>query len=177
MTHQLTKEKLLTFLAQLGQSARTPGVCFITGGASALLEGWRDTTIDVDIRLDPEPEGVFDAIPRLKRELSINVELASPSDFIPALPDWRERSRFIGEFGRLRVYHYDFVSQALAKLERGHAKDLLDVEHLVKRKLVKPGQLLACLEAIQPQMNRYPAIDPASFSRRVRDFANQHNDV
>ena len=173
----LTKEKLLTFLARLGAGARTPGVCFITGGASALLEGWRDTTIDVDLKFDPEPEGVFDAIPKLKRELSINVELASPSDFIPALPDWRERCRFIGEYGRLQVYHYDFVSQALAKLERGHAKDLLDVEQLLKRELVRPGDLLSSVDAIRSQMNRYPAIDPGTFVGRVKDFVKRSGHV
>jgi hypothetical protein len=48
--------------------------------------GWRDSTIDVDLSFDPEPDGVFDAIPALKRELSINVELASPLDFIPEVP-------------------------------------------------------------------------------------------
>ena len=86
MAEKLTKEKLLDFLARLGASARTPGACFITGGGSAILLGWRETTIDVDLKFDPEPAGVFDAIPLLKRELSINVELASPDDFIP---HWR----------------------------------------------------------------------------------------
>ena len=105
MAEKLTREKLLDFLARLGASARTPGACFITGGGSAILFGWRETTIDVDLKFDPEPAGVFDAIPALKRELSINVELASPTDFIPALADWRERSQPIGQFGKLAVYH------------------------------------------------------------------------
>jgi len=43
----LTKEKLLMFLDRLGASARSPGACFITGGGSALLLGWRETTIDI----------------------------------------------------------------------------------------------------------------------------------
>ncbi len=33
VAEKLTKEKLLDFLARLGASARTPGACFITGGA------------------------------------------------------------------------------------------------------------------------------------------------
>ena len=69
----LTKDKLLKFLDRLGASARAPGTCFITGGGSALLLGWRDTTIDIDLKFDPEPAGVFDAIPGLKRALHINV--------------------------------------------------------------------------------------------------------
>lgn len=166
----LTREKLEEFLRRLGQSAQAPGACFITGGASALLIGWRETTIDVDLKFDPEPPGVFDVIPILKRTLSINVELAAPSDFLPPLKEWRERSHFIGRYGQLDVYHYDFVSQALSKLERGHAKDLLDVTEMLRRKLVTTEDLLAKAESIRPEIKRYPAVEEESFIRRVREF-------
>ena len=172
---RLTKEKLLKFLDRLGASAKAPGTCFITGGGSALLLGWRETTIDVDLKFDPEPAGVFDAIPSLKRELQINVELAAPSDFLPPLKQWRERCKFIGRYGQLEVYHYDFHSQALSKLERGHAKDLLDVTEMLRRALVTPAELLAHAEAIRPDIKRYPAVDEESFVRRVREFLEERN--
>ncbi len=175
MAEKLTKEKLLSFLARLGASARTPGVCFITGGSSAILLGWRETTIDVDLKFDPEPAGVFDAIPALKRELSINVELASPADFLPPLADWRARSRSIGSFGKLQVCHYDFLSQALSKLERGHVKDLLDATEMLRRRLVTAEGLLTHAEAIRPQLKRYPAVDEESFMRRVKEFLATFN--
>ena len=173
----LTKEKLLRFLDKLGASARSSGTCFITGGGSALLLGWRETTIDIDLKFDPEPTGVFEAIPGLKRTLQIHVELAAPSDFLPPLKEWRERSRFIGKYGQLEVYHYDFVSQSLSKLERGHTKDLLDVTEMLRRKLVTPEELLAHLEAIRPEINRYPAVDEESFVRRVKEFLGGRKDV
>ena len=173
----LTKAKLLDFLGRLGASARGSGACFITGGSSALLVGWRDTTIDVGLKFDPEPAGVFDAIPALKRSLHINVELASPSDFLPPLKQWRERSRFIGKYGHLEVFHYDFISQALSKIERGHAKDLLDVTEMLRRKLATPEELLAHAEAIRPQLKRYPAVDEESFVRRVKEFVGGLKDV
>lgn len=47
-------------------------------GGIALLLGWRETTIDVDLKFDPEPAGVFVAIPGLKRALHINA-MKSPS--------------------------------------------------------------------------------------------------
>jgi hypothetical protein len=166
----LTKTKLLRFLDRLGARARTPGACFITGGGSALLIGWRKTTIDLDLRFDPEPGGVFDAIPELKRDLQIHIELAAPSDFLPPLPGWRERSRFVGRFGALDVYHYDFVAQALSKLERGHAKDLLDVTEILDRGLATAAQLRFYAEAIRPELRRYPALDEASFLQRVEEF-------
>ena len=173
----LTREKLLQFLDRLGAGAQGPGACFITGGGSALLVGWRDTTIDLHLKFDPEPAGVFDAIPGLKRALHINVELAAPSDFLPPLKHWRERSIFIGKYGHLEAYHYDFLSQALSKLERGHAKDLLDVTELVGRKLVTKEDLLAHAEAILPELKRYPAVDAESFLRRVKEFLEGLRDV
>ena len=139
------------------------------------MVGWRETTIDVDLKFDPEPAGVFEAIPALKRALHINVELACPSDFLPALDQWRERSRFIDKFGQLEVFHYDFLSQALSKLERGHAKDLLDVTEMVRRKLVTADELLVQAEAIRPRLIRYPGVDEDSFLRRVKEFVEGLN--
>lgn len=71
------------FLAELGRRARGPGRVYLTGGATALLYGWRPATVDVDLKLDPEPAGAFEAIAGLKEELDLNVELASPDQFLP----------------------------------------------------------------------------------------------
>ena len=46
------------------------------------------------------------------------MDLAAPDDFIPALPDWRERSVFIARHGTVEFFHYDFYAQALAKVAR-----------------------------------------------------------
>ena len=133
-----------------------------------MLLGWRESTVDIDLKLDPEPPGVFAAIARAKDALGINVELAAPDDFIPALPGWRERSRFIVRHGRVDYYHYDFHAQALAKIERGHQLDLVDVGEMARRSLIRPERLAELFDAIQPALERYPAIDPPSFRRKVR---------
>jgi hypothetical protein len=166
----LTVAKLRMFFERLGASAHGPGACFITGGSSAILFGWRATAITVELKFDSEPAGVFDAIPTLKRELGINVKLACPSDFLPPLPGWRDRCRPIGTFGKLEIFHYDFASQALAKISRGHGKDLSDVNAMLRAGLVTKEQLLAEAEAIRPQLKRYPALDEESFLRRVKQF-------
>ncbi len=105
---------------------KRPWGVFLVGGASALLLGLRERTIDIDVKLDPEPVGVFEAIAELKERLAINVMLAAPDDFIPALPEWRERSEFIEKSGPVEFHHYDFYSQALAKVQRAHRADLSD---------------------------------------------------
>ena len=140
------------------------------GGATALLLNFRQQTIDIDLKLDPEPEGAFEAIALLKNRLNLNVELASPDDFIPGTPDWRERSRHIASIGRVQFYHYDFSLQALAKLERGHAQDLEDVARLVRGGYVSVDELKGRFAQIEPGLLRYPAIDPQQFSNKVEDF-------
>ena len=132
MRQKLTVETLKQFMQELAAAARSPGKVYFTGGATALLLNFREQTIDIDLKLDPEPEGAFEAIAVLKNRLNLNVELASPDDFIPPAPDWRERSQHIASIGQVQFYHYDFSLQALAKLERGLAHDIEDVERLVR---------------------------------------------
>jgi hypothetical protein len=98
--------KLMAFMAELGNRVRGPGRIYFAGGATAILHGWRSATIDVDLKPDPEPPGLFEALTVLKDELDINVELA-PDQFIPALPGWRERSLSIARHGQIEFFHYD----------------------------------------------------------------------
>lgn len=160
------------FMEALGQAAAAPVSIYLTGGATAVLEGWRTTTIDVDLKLVPDRDELLRAIPRLKEKLTINVELAAPDQFIPELPGWRERCRFIRSVGRASFFHYDFYSQALAKLERGHQKDLLDVSRMADAGLIERSRLLRLFAQIEPQLYRYPALDPSIFRRAVEDFVN-----
>ena len=151
----------------LGRAADADGACYLTGGATAVLLGWRDSTIDVDVQLSPEPDVLLRAIQGLKDELSINVELASPLDFIPVPSGWEERSLFAAREGRLTFYHFDPYSQALAKLERAHAQDLEDVAELVARGLVDRERALSYFDEIEPELHRFPAIDGRAFRSRV----------
>ena len=62
---------------------QSPGRVYLTGGATAVLHGWREMTIDIDLKADPQPAGFFEAIAHVKESESVNVELASTDDFIP----------------------------------------------------------------------------------------------
>src|SRR3954469_19806284 len=166
-------ERISRFMAVLGHAARHDGVCYLVGGATAVLLGWRATTIDVDLRLEPEQDDVLRALPRLKEELSTNVELASPADFIPLPRSWRERIPLVEREGRLSFRHFDLYSQTLAKLERGHARDLEDVREMLARGLVESGRLRACFAEIEPELYRFPAVDPADFRRSVEEFLHE----
>lgn len=160
-------DRIRRLLQGLGRAADAEGCCYLTGGATAVLVGWRRSTIDVDLHLAPETDALLRAIQRLKDELRVNVELASPLDFIPVPDGWQARSLPVAREGRLSLYHFDPYAQALAKLERGHAQDLDDVEAMLERGLVEPERALAYFAEIEPQLYRFPAIDPPSFRRRV----------
>jgi hypothetical protein len=170
MRGETGRAKLERFMAALGDRVRGPGTIYLTGGATALLRGWRDATIDVDLKPDPEPPGLFEAIAALKDALDINVELASPDDFIPPLPGWRERSLFIAQHGPVAFYHYDPYAQVLAKLQRRHERDLRDARDFVRDGLVEPARLRTLFAEIEPLLVRYPAVDAASFRTAVMAF-------
>jgi hypothetical protein len=55
----------------------------------------------------------------------------------------------------------------LAKVERGHALDLADVREMISRGLVRPGRAVEYFARIEPDLYRYPAIDPPAFRRAV----------
>jgi hypothetical protein len=140
---------------------------YLTGGATAVLEGWRESTVDVDLRFEPESDLLMRRLPDLKQRLGMNIELVSPPDFIPELPGWRDRSPFVFRDGNVDVHHFDLYSQVLSKIERGFAHDLDDVRSVVASGFVEPTRLVRFYEAIERDLYRYPAIDPPSFRRRL----------
>ena len=154
----------------LGAAADTPARVYFTGGATAVLMGWRPSTIDIDMRVFPESDTLYRAIPRLKEELHLNVELASPADFIPEIPDWETRSLFITREQKVSFYHYDPYAQALAKIERRHAQDIEDVRQFIRSGLVDPRRALEYFNEIEARLHFYPAIDPASFRKAAEEL-------
>jgi hypothetical protein len=170
MRELVDADRIHRFMHALGGVASAEGTCYLAGGGTAVLLGWRETTIDLDVEFDPEQDELLRALPRIKDELSINVELASPRDFIPLPAGWEERSPSVGREGKLTFKHFDLVSQALSKLERGHARDLDDVRAMLDRGLVERERVRAAFDEIEPQLYRFPAIDPADFRRRVESF-------
>jgi hypothetical protein len=169
MRESLTADSLQTFMRTLADHARMPSRVYLVGGATAVLLGWRPATIDLDLKLIPETDELLRSLPRLKEQLNINIELASPDDFIPALPGWQERSQFIQQLGKLAFYHYDFYAQALAKIERRHERDINDVERLFSSRLVDPDRLLELFNSIEDQLYRYVDLDARSFRRAVEE--------
>lgn len=173
MRSPVDERRLREFMQEVAAHARAPGRIYLTGGASAVLQHWRESTVDIDLKIVPENDRILRALPELKEKLHINVELASPSDFVPELLSWADRSPFIAQHGPIAFHHYDFYSQALSKLERGHRKDLSDVDAMVREGLVMPEKLLDLFGQIAGELYRYPAINADTLRSAVERFASR----
>lgn len=170
MRHEADADRVRALARDLGRHAGQRVRIYLTGGATAVLIGWRATTVDVDLRLEPEDDALMRRIPAAKEAVDVNIEFASPPDFIPEVPGWRDRCTYAFTEGEVDVYHFDPYSQALAKLERGLDRDLSDVRAMSEHGLIEPSRVLELYGAIEPELYRYPAIDPPSFRRRVEAF-------
>lgn len=53
----------------LGPEADKDVRLYFTGGATAILFGWRTSTVDIDLKLEPDSDRVLRALPQLKESL------------------------------------------------------------------------------------------------------------
>lgn len=163
-----TADQIREFMKLFGRAARGRRCrVYFTGGATAVLSGWRESTVDIDIKFESERDELFRAIPAIKDSLNVNVELAAPSDLIPELPGWQERSEYVGTEGNFEFFNYDAYSQALAKIERGHEQDKKDVASMLEGALVDTEKLRSLFLQIKPFLYKYPAIEPEKFEKAV----------
>lgn len=165
--------RIQEFLRELGRVYRGPARLYLVGGTTLVYEGLRQATIDIDlgIEVDPAQHGpLLSEIARLKDRLNVNVEEASPADFIPLPSGWRERSPYVGRFEQIDVFHFDLVSTALSKLGRGYEQDLEDVRALLEAGMLAAEDLSAGWREIAPRMPERgkSATEIAEFEQNVR---------
>ena len=167
MRAEANDHRIRELMRQLGDRARLPARVYLVGGATAVLCGWRASTVDVDLRFVPENRDLFEALPALKESLDVNIELAWPSQFLPELPGWEDRSPWIATFGRVHFHHYDPYSQLLAKIERGHDRDRIDVAALLAGEWIDRDRAWELYLSIEPELIRYPALEPITVRRKI----------
>jgi hypothetical protein len=142
---------------------------FILGGGTAVLAGWRASTIDVD--LYAEREEVFRDVQGIKERLRLNVEFVRPEHFVPALEGSAVRHIFIDRVGTVDFYHYDPYAQLLSKIVRGFRKDLLDAEQFVRSGMVNPGRFRELVRQVPDSAYaRYPNLSSSSVRAVVEEF-------
>ncbi|MEM7534855.1 MAG: DUF6036 family nucleotidyltransferase [Chloroflexota bacterium] len=151
MRQRVDRQRIELFLQRLGRRFTKPGRLYLVGGTTMVYEGLRQQTLDIDISFDIANEdhsAFINAIRELKETLSLNIEEASPEDFIPVPAGHKERSEYIGRYGQLDVFHYDLYSLALSKIERGTEDDFADVLSLLETERIEISQLTEYFDEI-----------------------------
>jgi hypothetical protein len=140
------------------------------GGAALVHAGVRPGfTVDIGVQVGGKNEGeLIVAIQRLIQQMQINVEFASPADFMPLPSDWEMHAQYVGRYGEIDVFYFDFYSIALSKIERGNSRDIADVKLLVQQKIISLDELDIAYQEVLAQLGQgqFPKLTPQRFSDR-----------
>lgn len=169
MRRPVNPERIQEFLESLGKEIYFPCKIYLVGGTTLVFFGLREQTIDIDLSYEVDNahhQKFIEVIRRLKDELDLNIEEASPGDFIPLPKGWKERSPYLGTFGSTIVFHFDLYSTSLSKIERGTEVDFDDVKALLKNGKVEWKNLENFYQEILPQYGKKSLKqDPAKIQR------------
>jgi hypothetical protein len=142
---------------------------YLLGGGTAVLCGWRDSTIDAD--LFSEQEEVFRDIQRIKNDLQLNVELVRPEHFVPALEGSESRHLFVESIGEVSFYHYDPCAQLFSKVVRGFRRDLLDARSMLSTGMVDAELFRELVERIPDSAySKYPSLSKEAVIQAVESL-------
>jgi hypothetical protein len=157
------------FMEEIGRIAKRPVTICFAGGSTAVLLGFRDGTIEID--LAGALGRVYAEIPRIKERLRVNVGTAKPTDFVPSLEGEASRHLFIRAEGKATFLHFDPYAQAFSKIVRGHVTDLADADSLMAAGLVDPQRLLRLVKKVTDRaFARYTRLTRASVEAAVESF-------
>ncbi len=76
----------------------------------------------------------------------------------------------MGRFGAIEVHHYDFCSQALAKLSRWQDRDRSDVAAMLDRGLISVAEIRQAFVAIRAKLIRFPAVEADLIDTRIQSL-------
>lgn len=145
---------------------------YLVGGGTAVLQGWRRSTIDADVYA--EREEVFQDVQGIKSRLKLNIEFARLEHFVPPLAGTDDRHVFIARVGDVDFFHYDPYAQLLSKVVRGFRKDLLDAGKLLNSGMVDPERFRELVWAIpDSEFARYPNLSRDAVREAVDDVLSK----
>jgi hypothetical protein len=149
---------------------------YFVGGGTAVLAGWRNSSIDADLYSDTDE--IFGDIQGIKNRLDLNIEFARPEDFVPSLAGSDTRHVFVEAVGRVSFYHYDPYAQLLSKVVRGFDRDIQDAVGFVKSGMVDVNRFRTLVAAIpDAAYAKYPSLSPHAVLKAVNDFVVQHENM
>lgn len=178
MRPTVDKAEIERFLRTFGQQYRKPGRLYIAGGAALVHAGIRSGRTQ-DIYIEVTDGNMLFTIDQLKHRLHLNIEIASPRDFMPVPTQWEAMSQYVGRYGDIEVFYFGFYSIALSKIDRGTTRDLQDVQLLVQQKAIDLPTLDGAFQDVMSQVQtsqgrmRYPRFDPTAFASHYQLIRQQ----
>lgn len=90
---------------------------------------------------------------------------------MPLPSDWEMHAKYVGRYGEIDVFYFDFYSIALSKIERGNSRDIADARLLVQQKIITLDELDVAYQEVLAQLGqgRYPKLTQQRFSERYLD--------
>ena len=174
MRQHVGQREIEQFLIEVGRTRR-PGRLYLTGGAALVHRGIRlGQTLDIDIQITIDPANLTTEIAQLKHKLNMNIEFASPGDFMPLPTQWEVRSHFIKRYNQVDAFYFDWYSIALSKMQRANQRDILDVQSLVRQGYVKVTELdQLCQDVLNkighsPYDRLFPNLSQQEFSQHYQ---------
>jgi hypothetical protein len=165
------RSRIDRFLRALGRRLHRHVRLYLVGGAISVDLGLRASTLDVDYVVqadDPLAVEEFEQlVPILKNELRVNVEPASPADFIPVPLSVLDRARFVRQYGNVSVYYYDLPTTIVSKIARGAERDLADVESLVQSGQVSWADVESTWAEIRSSPRGWLRYQPEAIDARI----------
>lgn len=164
----ITRANIEQFLQALARQVPEPSNLYLTGNAVFVHLGLRASTNNI-LQLVVETtddEQMTALMQRCASSLHLNLEFSSPEDLVPIPWTWQDQARYVGPYGYIDVFYFDFVSLALSKLAQGSESDLNDIWLLVQQKLLTLHALDDAYLEIQPRLGRkpYDHIQPLHFA-------------
>lgn len=160
------------FLTRLGAEFARPGRLYLVGETTHVFEGWREWTprLEFAAEVAAADRAAFDeAARRLQAEMEIEIIEEAPGNVIPLPNGHQARTRFVGPFGQLRVYHFDPYSVAFRLIARGDEPDYHAVIAFLQHGWLTVNELNALLTDLLPQFtNETIQQDPAEFRRKFK---------
>ena len=176
MRQKVGRPEIERFLTEVGRT-RQSGRFYLVGGAALVHRGIRPgETLDIDVQITIDPANLMAEIAQLKHRLNINIEFASPGDFMPLPDGWEARSEFLKRYGQVDVFYFDWYSIALSKIERASRLDIADVQLLVNQGFVDVDELDNVYQNVRDKIGNspydklFPNLSSAEFAQHYQAF-------
>lgn len=172
-----SEDLITSFLHAVVEDCRRPGILYLVGESSLVVEGLADYCTEVIVGIeaaDADYDDVCAAIDAAAQSVGLTVFIEHPGDVIPVPADAGSRARTVSGFEgsaqiALKIRHYDPVIVAVRFIARGDESDYQLALRLLESGWIRMDELEREVEALLPRFT-FETIqqDPAEFRRKFK---------